>query len=116
MEKSIQLAGLIGPVLIALSVSEALNLHIWAKVPPTVTYLNGLLLFIAGLAVVRAHNHWVADWSVLITLIAWLALLGGLYRMFAPEAQQLEKGIIAYSTIALLLLIGIVLSIKGYFT
>ncbi|MEM8969567.1 MAG: hypothetical protein AAGE93_24330 [Bacteroidota bacterium] len=116
MEKSIQLAGLIGPVLIALSISEALNLHIWAKVPPTVTYLNGLLLFIAGLAVMRAHNYWVANWSVLITLIAWLTLLAGLYRMFAPEAQQLDKSPATYGVIGLLLLIGIVLSIKGYFS
>ncbi|MGD1839371.1 MAG: hypothetical protein ACFB0B_00510 [Thermonemataceae bacterium] len=114
MDKSIQLAGLIGPVLIALSVSETIHLRIWEKVSPAIVYLNGLLLFIGGLATVRVHNQWVLNWTVLITLIGWVAMAAGLYRMFAPEAPQANLNTTAYVFTATLFTIGIVLSYKSY--
>ena len=58
MTNSKQLAGLFGPTLMALTISEALNLHIWRVNIVPVTYLNGLILFVAGLSIVRAHNRW----------------------------------------------------------
>lgn len=87
MPNSTRLAGLIGPTIIALAISEAMNLHIWANNIAALTYFNGALLFVAGLAIVRAHNHW-RGWPVLITLTGWFCMLGGLYRMFFPEAPQ----------------------------
>ena len=51
-------------------------------------YLNGLLLFVAGLWIVRVHNHWTCRWPVMVTLVGWVAILVGLFRMFAPEVQQ----------------------------
>ena len=75
MENSKQLAGLVGPTLTVLGVSEALNLHIWAANIAPVTYLDGVLLFAAGLAIVRAHNVWTRRWPVLITLAGWCGLL-----------------------------------------
>jgi hypothetical protein len=47
--RSRQIARIVGPTLIALGISEALN-------PAPVVYLNGTLLFVAGLAIVQAHN------------------------------------------------------------
>ena len=66
MSPSKRIAGLAGPTLIALTVSETVNLGIWKTNDPRVTYLNGLLLFIGGLAIVRAHNVWVRAWPVLV--------------------------------------------------
>jgi hypothetical protein len=31
-------------------------------------------MFVAGLAIVRAHNQWVLDWTVLVTLSGWFFL------------------------------------------
>jgi hypothetical protein len=45
-------------------------------------------MFVAGLAIVRAHNRWRADWTVLVTLSGWLALTFGAARMFAASAYQ----------------------------
>jgi len=53
------MAGLAGPTLMAVTASEALNLDIWSGVSPALVYLNGVLLFVAGLAIVRTHNVWV---------------------------------------------------------
>jgi hypothetical protein len=88
MTNSKQIAGLVGPTLIVMTISEALNAQIWANVPATQTYLAGLLWFVAGLAIVRVHNCWTGDWTVLITLIGWFAIFGGLFRMFATGLYQ----------------------------
>ena len=76
MPNSKQIAGLVGPTIIAMVMSEfpLVQPHLYdAQIPPVV-YLSGVLLFVAGLAIVRAHNHWARDWTVLITLSGWLGL------------------------------------------
>jgi predicted phage tail protein len=71
-----------------------MNLRIWTtSAEPSITlvpvlYLNGTLLFVAGLSIVRVHNRWIGGWPVLLTLMGWLAMLGGLIRMIAPVSAQ----------------------------
>ena len=114
MTSSKQIAGLIGPTIIALAASEALNLHIWENNIPLVIYLNGTLLFVAGLAIVRAHNRWMRGWPILVTLAGWIVMLGGLYRMFAPDAPQAPQSAPTYAFLVVLLAIGIFLTFKAY--
>ena len=114
MANSKQLAGLIGPTLVALGVTEAMNLSVFAGNPPGVVYLNGAILFVAGLAIVRAHNRWAFDWTLLVTLTGWAALLVGLYRMIAPQAPQLQPGIAGTIIFALLVLIGAFLTYRAF--
>ena len=58
MTGSRQIAGLLGPTMIAIAITEALNLRIMASPPPPigVVYMNGTLLFVSGLAIVRGHK------------------------------------------------------------
>lgn len=114
MTSSKHLAGLIGPTIIVLSLSEAMNLHIWANNIAPVTYLNGTLLFVAGLSIVRAHNRWTFGWPVMVTLAGWCAILGGLFRMFAPEAQQAGQNSATYTALALLFAYGTFLTFKAF--
>lgn len=115
MDDSKRLAGLVGPTLIALSLSEALSPRIWEGVSVTQIYLAGTLWFIAGLSIIRAHNRWNPYWPIVITLVGWFALLGGLFRMFAPEFAQ--KNVPNPSAIlltqALIFVIGVFLTIKA---
>lgn len=62
--------------------------HLYAEQIPPVVYLSGVLLFVAGLAIVRVHNRWARDWTVLLTLTGWAALALGLLRMFAAGAYR----------------------------
>ena len=90
MAHSKRIAGIVGPTLVAMIVSEfpLVQPHLYdAQIPPVV-YLSGVLMFVAGLAIVRAHNHWALDWTVLITLSGWFSLILGLLRMFAAELYQ----------------------------
>ena len=48
-------------------------------------YVTGFLAVFVGLLIVLAHNIWVVNWFVLITIIGWLFLLKGLARIFFPE-------------------------------
>jgi hypothetical protein len=73
-----------------------------------------MVLFVAGLTIVQAHNRWVKEWSVLVTLTGWALLFGGLYRMFAPAATQMSKGVATYGLLAVLVAIGGVLTYKAY--
>ena len=114
MTNSKRIAGLIGPTLIAVVISEALNFHIWAINIAPVTYLNGTLLFVAGLSIVRAHNRWTRDWPVMVTLAGWVAMLGGLYRMFAPEGPQAPQSTSTYVGMLVLFAMGVVLTFKAY--
>jgi len=85
MPDSKRIAGLVGPTLVVMLVSEfpMVQPHLYdAQIPPVV-YLSGVLMFVGGLAIVRAHNHWVRDWTVLVTLSGWFFLALGVFRMFA---------------------------------
>lgn len=116
MAESKHIAALLGPTLIALVASEVTNPHIWANVPVTQTYLAGTLWLVAGLSIARTHNRWTGGWPVLVTLMGWFAILGGLFRMFAPEfAQHNVPSPSALLAIQMILLaIGIYLTFKAY--
>ena len=116
MTNSKNIAGLIGPAIVAITISEMVNIDIWAGNTAAGVYLNGGLLFIAGLAIVRAHNLWVRGWPVLVTLTGWALMLLGLFRMFFPQLQ-LEG---AKNTSAVIveiipvLVVGLILTFNAY--
>lgn len=95
-----------------LSESEFIQPHLYDTQIAPVVYLSGTLLFVAGLAIVRVHNCWTGDWTVLITLIGWFAIFGGLFRMFATGLYQ--QG--AQNTTALLAMEIVLLAIGSFLT
>ena len=109
-----KLAGIVGPTLLAVSLTEAVNLNIFSSHSAPVIYLNGTLLFIAGLAIIRAHSQWSLDWRAILTLIGWLALMLGLYRMTFPNAPQMNAGGLTYALLALLAACGAILTYQAY--
>ncbi len=116
MANSKNIAGLIGPAIVAITLSETVNNHIWSGNTAAGVYLNGAILFVAGLALVRAHNLWVRGWPVLITLTGWFIMLLGLFRMFFPELQLAgAKHTSAVSVEAIsLMLVGLYLCYQAY--
>ena len=114
MQTSRTIARIAGPALIALGVSEAIHIDIFAGAPAALVYLNGTLLLVGGLAIVAAHARWTLDWTALVTLTGWVLIAGGLYRMFAPEAPQLGAGPVTYAVLAALVAVGAVMSFRGY--
>ncbi|WP_019217878.1 hypothetical protein [Legionella tunisiensis] len=84
-------------------------------------FFIGILTVVLGLLLVISHNVWVMGWPVIITLIAWLVLIGGVFRLINPElltkiARKWLRNP-AYLIIAAIiyLLIGLFLLYKAYF-
>jgi uncharacterized membrane protein HdeD (DUF308 family) len=106
-----KIAGLVGPTLVAMLLSEfpLVQPHLYDSQIPPVVYLSGVLMFVAGLAVVRVHNLWVRNWAILVTMTGWFFLLLGLIRMFA--ASQYHQAAASTSSTVFMLLEGVLMVI-----
>ena len=115
-----RIATLVGPTIVAMTISEfpLVQPHLYDSQIPPVVYLSGTLMFVGGLAIVRAHNHWSRDWTVLVTLSGWFFLALGLFRMFAAGFYQRGSAQTSSTVFmvleGVLLLIGIIMTFKGY--
>ncbi len=88
------IAGLIGPLFMAIAAFMVVRRNTFldfakaaAKDRPLI-FFAGAILLVSGLAIIQIHNLWVADWRIIITLIGWLSVLGGIVRIFSPEFAQ----------------------------
>src|SRR5688572_24746470 len=88
---SVFMAKLIGPFFLALGAGLLVNGDCYRDI--TREFLNsksliclaGVISLPAGLAIVLTHNVWTLDWRVLITIIGWLSIAAGAFRMVAPQ-------------------------------
>lgn len=109
-----RIARVAGPTAIALAVTESMNMHIFAAQTAPVVYLNGAILFAAGVAMVQAHNRWTWGWPLLVTLTGWGVTALGLVRMIAPGAPQAGEGPMTSAIFVGLFVLGGWLSYLGY--
>ena len=115
-----RIAALVGPTIVVMVVSEfpLVQPHLYdAQIPPVV-YLTGVLMFVGGLAIVRAHNHWVRNWTVLVTLTGWFFLALGLFRMFAAGLYQRGSAQTSVTVFIVLegalLVLGLIMTFQAY--
>src|SRR5262245_14783185 len=96
MERSVLIAKLIGPVFLAAGFGLLLNQNTyWDMIEQVIVhttptdhlliYISGIVSMVAGLAVVNAHPLWTRDWRVVITIIGWLMVIGGVIRIVVPN-------------------------------
>ena len=126
MTTSKMIAALMGPTLVAMAAAMLLNLGSLPALTeeisrePVLILVSGVLMFVAGLAIVRVHNRWAAEWPMFVTILGWLALLGGLVRMLFPIQLASIVARVGQSTglisvpLLVLLAVGAFLSYKGY--
>jgi hypothetical protein len=130
-QRSTLLAKLIGPPFLAAGLGLLLNQGTyWGMIDEVIRhpspignlliYLSGLLSMLGGLAVIIAHPSWSRDWRVVITIIGWLLLVGGIVRIVLPDIM-LKLGSALYGSpttlpiVAIIsLLLGGFLTFKGY--
>jgi uncharacterized membrane protein HdeD (DUF308 family) len=51
-------------------------------------YFMGFTAVILGCLIVNYHNTWVKDWTVLVTILGWLALIKGVLLIVFPRFVQ----------------------------
>ena len=126
MERSHFLAKLFGPVFIAGGVGMIFNTVIYRAMferalhDHLLIYLSGVIALTIGLAIVATHNDWKWHWPLIITVIGWLAIIGGIVRMVAPQViERIGLSILAYPNFfvvdgGIAVLLGVLLSYFGY--
>ncbi|MGD0150752.1 MAG: hypothetical protein ABSB77_19410 [Xanthobacteraceae bacterium] len=94
MATSRYLAKLIGPIFLTIGIGMLVNgpfyrdLITEAVASHVLIYLSGVLSLLAGLAVVMAHNRWSGGWPIIITVLGWLMVIGGVIRIVVPQLVQ----------------------------
>ena len=119
MDKSKSIAKIVGPTLTVMVLSE---MRFWnptlydTQVVPVI-YLNGILLFVAGLTIVKNHNIWTFGWQSILTIVGYAGIILGLFRMFFPQVQQsnFENNNSILIVEVILILVGIFLTFKAYY-
>jgi hypothetical protein len=126
MSTSKYIARLIGPLFLIMGLGmvvegdtvRALSLEFLGNL--SLIYLAGMLALVAGLAIVNAHNLWVADWRIIVTILGWLAVIGGIVRLLFPgKVQSLGAGVLSHPHSMIIggivvLALGAILSWVGY--
>jgi hypothetical protein len=129
MKTSISISRLMGPVLLIIGIGMALGLLMETDYSSlmkefignrAVIFLTGILALLAGVAIVNAHNLWVPDWRLIITILGWLLVLRGIMLLVFPEAVQSigdhivasGRGVMAGAAVTFVL--GAILCIMGY--
>jgi uncharacterized protein YjeT (DUF2065 family) len=126
METSLFLAQLIGPVLIVIGVGLLLKKTEFREMATdflssrALIFVSGLLTLVTGLAIVLTHNVWEFNWPVIITILGWLSVFGGVFRILFPDSVQsmgtsmLDKPATMTVGGAIQVVLGLWLSYVGY--
>jgi len=91
MENSIFIAKFLGVAYIIFGLGILLNTKYYKKIldglmknAANVLY-GGIFALVVGFLITYYHNIWVANWSVVITIIGWLSLLKGFLLIVFPN-------------------------------
>jgi hypothetical protein len=116
METSVLIARILAVVYLAAAFGAFFNPDSYRKIAEDVyknaalTYLMGFIAVVVGSLIVHFHNSWTRDWTVLITIVGWLALLKGITLIALPhigkrmtEGLATRKGLKVFPYVALLL-------------
>jgi len=91
MEKSLTIARLVGPVLAAVGIGMLANQATYREMATQFLaglpfiYFSGVLMLLAGLAILNVHNDWTPDWRSTVTAIGWVLTCVGTFRIIAPQ-------------------------------
>ncbi|MGA2313009.1 MAG: hypothetical protein ABSF87_11675 [Xanthobacteraceae bacterium] len=126
MQPPVFIARLMGPYFVVAGIGMLLNQAAYAAMiaefvhSNALIFISGVLSLPAGLAILNVHRAWTADWRVIVTILGWLAVIGGVLRLVLPQVTAMigstvyagSAAVPIFAVIALVL--GGFLSVKGY--
>jgi hypothetical protein len=84
-------------------------------------FYGGTLALVIGVVIILTHNIWVANWTVIITLIGWAGFIKGIWIIVFPatvakfmQAYQKNENLLRIHSI-FVLIFGAVLTFFGFF-
>jgi hypothetical protein len=118
MAPAVLIARLAGPLFVVIGIGILLNASFYAGMiveavhSPTLIYLSGIASLLAGFAILNAHRAWTVSWRVVVTVLGWLCVLGGIIRVVLPQLTVSLAAAI-YSGPAVLMAAGVIVLILG---
>jgi len=91
MVASILIAQVLSIIYLAFAIGLLVSNDFYKKALPQImsnssTYLfGGFLAIVLGMLMIRHHNSWQNNWTSLITIIGWIALLKGITALVFPQ-------------------------------
>jgi hypothetical protein len=102
MELSILVAKIISVIYLSVGLGAIFSTDHYRKLVDdmfdntALTYFMGFTAVVVGFLLVHYHNIWVKNWTVLITIIGWLALIKGIVIILFPNfVHRYSKAIFA---------------------
>ena len=86
----------------------------------TALYFGGIAALVIGYLIVAFHNTWTKDFSVIITIIGWIALIKGLLIIIRPKIMialtkaMMSKGNFLKIEAIAIIIVGLALSYLGF--
>ena len=126
MHSSLNIARLVGPVLCAIGIGMLANQATYREMAAQFLgglpfiYFSGVLMVVAGLAILNVHHAWTPDWRSTVTAIGWVLTCVGVFRVIAPQfANFIASAVIANAGFftglgTFLLALGGFITFKGY--
>ena len=83
------------------------------------SFFTSIFTLILGIILVLSHNIWTLNWTVVITVLAWLTFLKGILRLLMPAhfskcMRIYETSCYYYTVTVLSILVGLYLGCYGF--
>lgn len=97
METSILIAKIIGIIYLSFGLGIVINPQLYQKllqqllIDPSIRILGGIMAIIIGFLILEYHNFWEADWTIVISIIGWIALIKGILLLTFPKFITIVK-------------------------
>lgn len=97
METSILIAKIIGIIYLSFGLGILINTKLYQKlleqllIDPSIRILGGFMAIIIGILILEYHNVWEANWTVVISIIGWVALIKGVLLLTFPKFITIAK-------------------------
>ena len=120
MQPPVFIARLMGPYFVVAGIGMLLNHDAYAAMiaefvhSNALIFISGVLSLPAGLAILNVHRTWTPDWRVIITILGWLAVIGGVIRLVLPQLTAMIGSTI-YSGSAAVPIFGVIALVLGGF-
>ena len=126
MTPAAYIARILGPVLVIVGLGLLLEGETFRAMAgeflrsAALVYFSGVATLALGLAILNVHHHWTRDWRSVITMFGWLAVIGGILRILAPNfVREIGESFIAHRRWPVMgaiitLGLGAFLSVMGY--
>ena len=126
METSMFIARIVGPYCMIVALGALMNQKLYCQIfdefikNPALIYIRGALALIFGLMVLQYHNIWTFNPGIIITWMAWGAIIKGICLIIFPSSVSKamefyrQYPIFLVFILVSVLILGILLTIFGY--